>query len=113
MIASISRKPVVTYAFLDALLSFFISRDFFLAAVLGWITFFLAALSSVLIASITAGSASLVFLAAISFSALATEPLVPVLMDLLRTAFLAADLADFSAVFALGNSAYLLRFQEL
>jgi len=94
--------------FFPAALSFFISRDFFLAAVLGWMTFFLAALSNELMASVTAALASLFLLPVTSFSALATDDLVALLVALLRSAFLAADLADFSAVLVLGNCAYLL-----
>jgi hypothetical protein len=59
-------------------------------------------------ASVTATPASAPFLEAMSFSALVIVLLVPLLMDLLRSAFLAADLADFSAVLVLGNCDYLL-----
>jgi len=71
-------------------------------------TFFLAALSSELMAWVTATLASALLWDAISFSALLTAPLVLLLIALLRSAFLADDLADFSAVFVFGNSAYLL-----
>jgi len=94
--------------FFPAALSFFISRDFFLAAVLGWMTFFLAALSNELMASTTAVLASPFLLPPISFSALATDDLVALLMALFRSALRVADLADFSAVLVLGNCAYLL-----
>jgi hypothetical protein len=90
------------------LLSFFISRDFLRAAVFGCMTFLLAALSSELMASVTAAGVSFLSLDAISFSARVTAVLTPLRIVLLRSAFLTADLADFSAVLVFGNSAYLL-----
>jgi hypothetical protein len=75
------------YFLFDAL-SFFISRDFLRAAVFACITFRLAALSRELMASVTAAPASAPFLEEISFSALVTLLLVPLLIALLRSAFL-------------------------
>ena len=71
------------YFLFDAL-SFFIRRDFLRAAVLAWMTLRLAALSSELMASVTATVASSPFLAATNFSARVTLPFTPLLTALLR-----------------------------
>jgi len=84
-------------------LNFFIKRDLRLAAVLGWMTPFLAALSKALMAVATASFAGSGSLPEISFSALVTCVLVAVLTDLFRSRFLPAARAAFSADLLLGN----------
>lgn len=86
-----------------AWLNFFIKRDLRLAAVLGWMTPFLAALSRALIAARTACSADSRSLLAISFSARLVRVLVALLTDLFRSLFLSATRAAFSADLVLGN----------
>jgi hypothetical protein len=86
-----------------AWLNFFIKRDLRLAAVLGWITPFLAALSRALMAVATASLAGSGWLLEISCSARVTCVLVALLTDLFRSRFFSDTRAAFSADLLLGN----------